>query len=112
MFDPLLSQFGAERNARPSQHCFTQSLRGAAALVLAVVLAIFLVQTASHLHENHRDEAACSRCHLAHVSLALGNDNSLLFVPILATTTAFSLVPTFHQDPFSGHFSPRAPPAA
>src|SRR5215467_9144262 len=111
MGNPLKVQFGAKRNSRASHYWFRQSLRGAAALVLAVLLGLFLVQTASHLHENHRDEAACNRCHLAHVSLALGSNNSSLFVPLPVTATAFPLVLTFHQDPFSPHSSSRAPPA-
>jgi len=107
----FMSQFGEQGNSRACQHWFRQGLRGAAILALAALLALFLVQTASHLHENHRDEAACNRCHLAHVSLALGSNKSFLFVPLLVTATAFPVVLTFHQDPFSRHSSSRAPPA-
>jgi len=91
---------------------FGQTLRRVAALSLAILLALFLFQVASHLHPNHRDETACNRCHLVHVGLAFENTNLFLFAPLTASGWAFPLVLTFRQGPFSHYFSCRAPPTS
>ena|SRR5690242_10536595 len=99
-------------NSRGGQRLLRASLARLAALSLAVLLALFLIQIASHVHPNHRDEAACNRCHLIHAGLGFGNTNSFLFTPLTASGWAFPLVLTFQQDSFSHYFSSRAPPTA
>ena len=91
---------------------FKDSARRLAALSLAVLLALFLIQISSHLHPNHPDEAACSRCHLSHAGLALGTTNLFLVAPLFAVGHALPFVAIHPQDPQFQYSSTRAPPVS
>ena len=100
------------RNSQANGRVFRGSVRSLAALSLALLLALFLFQTASHLHANQRDDAACSRCHLSHVGLALGKTNLFLFAPLFATGQALRFVPIHPENPWFAYSSSRAPPVS
>jgi hypothetical protein len=94
--------------ARRVRRTLTQGL----ALGVAVLLALFLFQVASHVHANDRNQSACNRCQLAHLGLALVKKNTLLRVPHLAVGRIFTFTPIFHQVLFLQFSSSRAPPSA
>lgn len=89
-----------------------QSLLRLAALSLAVLLALFLVQVTTHFHANGQEQAACNRCHLAHLAIGFEKTHLFLPAPLLAVGWGFELILTVHNDPVSLHSSSRAPPTA
>lgn len=112
MRELLSSRVRGDESARLSGLLFGSSPRRLAALSLALLLVLFLFQTASHLHPNQRDDAACSRCHLSHVGLALGKTNFFLGAPLSLEGQTLPFIPIHPQDPWFQYSPSRAPPAS
>jgi hypothetical protein len=82
------------------------------ALTLAVLFAVFCVQTLSHSHANGQDEAACQICQAAHIGPAPVSVTPLLLSPFVTTGFVQPFVVTFHQKFFFHECHSRAPPSA
>lgn len=82
------------------------------ALTLALLLTLFLIQAASHLHANGQDEANCNRCQMAHHGFGLATSYLVLPTPLGAADRVCSLVLTSYRNLFANYSSSRAPPSA
>jgi hypothetical protein len=98
--------------AKACAHKYRQRLTRGVALTIAVLLALFLFQIASHVHPNDQNETACNRCQLAHLGLALVRSNTVLPAPLLAVGRTLPVVLIFHLVLFLQFSSCRAPPSA
>jgi len=82
------------------------------AITLALLFAVFYVQSLSHSHANGLDEAACQLCQAAHIGSAPASIAPLLFTPLLTTGYVQPFVLAFHQELFFHDSPSRAPPSA
>jgi hypothetical protein len=91
---------------------FRRTLTRGLALSVAVLLALFVIQIASHVHANDQNQSACNRCQVAHLGLALIKNNTLLRAPLLGVGRISTFILIFHQVLFLQFSSSRAPPSA
>ena len=82
-----------------------------AALGLAAVFVLFVVQAAAHSHATGQDEAACQLCQAGHVGPAVHAESLLPQAAFTATGYVEPFVAAFHEELFFHDSPSRAPPA-
>jgi len=82
-----------------------------AALALALLSLLFLLQVTPHTHANGHDEAACRLCQAAHIGVTPAVSGIVLTIPLapVGEVAAKHLVRV--TESFLSHSDPRAPPA-
>lgn len=82
------------------------------ALTLAVLLAVFLTQVATHTHENGQSETTCQICQAVHLGTIL--PSAALSVHIFCPQPEGDVVPfvvAYHNELFVHDSPSRAPPS-
>jgi hypothetical protein len=79
-------------------------------LALAVLLAVFLTQVATHVHQDGQSETSCQVCQAAHLSSILPSAALLLVVAPHTVGYIAALVIAFHSEVFVHDSPSRAPP--
>ena len=82
------------------------------AFALCVFTVFFVVSSASHIHPNGQEDAACRLCQAAHVGVAVAPAVQSLPVPLIERAAIECFVPFFLFELFLPSGSPRAPPSA
>jgi hypothetical protein len=79
--------------------------------VLAVLLAVFLTQVATHIHQDGQNETSCQVCQAAHLSSILPSA-TLLLVFVAPQTVGYvkAFVVAYHSEVFVHDSPSRAPP--
>ena len=91
-------------------HPIFRRLARPAALTLALLSLVFLLQVTPHSHANGQNEAACSLCQVAHLGMAPAVAVVSFSVPIVCFSEVVVCSEVSSAEPVSGHTSSRAPP--
>jgi hypothetical protein len=80
-------------------------------LALAALLAVFLTQVVTHIHQNDQSEASCQVCQAAHLGSVLPSATLLLVFVAPQTVGYVAAFAVAHHSEVFVHDSPsRAPP--
>jgi hypothetical protein len=82
-----------------------------AAIALALLSLVFLLQATPHQHTNGQDEAACRLCQAAHVSAIPAVSGIVFSVPLVPVGEVSAPRILAATENFPLHSDPRAPPA-
>lgn len=92
-------------------HLFASRVAKPAALGLALLSFIFLLQVTPHGHASNQDDPACLLCQVAHVGVAPAISAPTLNIPLVPMGEVAIAAVVAETESFFSHFSSRAPPS-